>query len=131
MLSPADILDASILIVDDQEAMAALIRRVLQRAGLPCVTANTVPSALQIVLAGGALDAVVLDVLMADVDGLAAIRHLREVGYEGKIVMCTAIESAAVRATAMAHGADGFVLKSDGLRMLPVVLASLGVVPRG
>ncbi|MSP91298.1 MAG: response regulator [Myxococcales bacterium] len=55
-----------------------MIRRILQRAGLRCAAAAAGADGLQWFLANPAPAAVVMDVLLPDLDGLEALRHLRD-----------------------------------------------------
>lgn len=68
---------ATILVVDDENEVGAVIRRVLERAGYTVNVANSAASALEAV-AAHAPDVVVTDVIMPKVHGVELIKTLRE-----------------------------------------------------
>ena len=67
---------AKILIVDDEPRIRELIREHLQYAGYVCEEAGDGSAALSL-LSGGGFDLVILDVMMPELDGLAATRAIR------------------------------------------------------
>lgn len=68
---------ATILVVDDENEVGTVIRRVLERAGYTVNVANSAASALEAV-AAHAPDVVVTDVIMPKVHGVELIKTLRE-----------------------------------------------------
>lgn len=68
---------ATILVVDDENEVGAVIRRVLERAGYTVNVANSAASGLEAV-AAHAPDVVVTDVIMPKVHGVELIKILRE-----------------------------------------------------
>jgi CheY-like chemotaxis protein len=67
---------ATILVVDDDDAMRELMSRMLQRAGFTAVTAVNGRDALER-FHERHIDAVVTDMVMPEMDGLELIRALR------------------------------------------------------
>ena len=67
---------ATILVVDDDDAMRALLSRMLQRAGFSAVTAINGRDALER-FRERHIDAVVTDMVMPEMDGIELIRALR------------------------------------------------------
>jgi CheY-like chemotaxis protein len=66
---------ATILVVDDDEAMRDLLRRMLERAGFTVVTAIHGRDALER-FRSQQIDAVVTDMVMPEMDGIELIRAL-------------------------------------------------------
>jgi CheY-like chemotaxis protein len=67
---------ANILVVDDEEVMRAALAVLLRRDGHAVTVSTGTRDALERFEAGG-FDAVVTDIMMPDIDGLALIRELR------------------------------------------------------
>ena len=68
---------ASILVVDDENEVAAVVRRVLERAGFAVTVANSAAAGLSAVAAQEP-DIVITDVIMPQVNGIELIKILRE-----------------------------------------------------
>jgi len=68
---------ANILVVDDENEVGTVIRRVLERAGYTVHVANSAASGLEAVAAHPP-DVVITDVIMPRVHGVELIRILRE-----------------------------------------------------
>ena len=67
---------AHILLVDDDEAMRRVLRKMFERAGHQVSDADSADQALLLIDGPAAPDAVVSDVLMPGIDGLAFYRQL-------------------------------------------------------
>lgn len=61
-------------------------------------------------------DVVVLDVELPDLDGAEVLRALRTQGYRGSVLVLSDRADGAAVLEAMRLGADGFLVKGDGLR---------------
>jgi CheY-like chemotaxis protein len=85
-----------ILVVDDDRAVREGLDRVLRRDGFEVVLAGDGESA-RLALAGGSLDAVVLDLLLPDSDGVEICRSLRRAGDRTPVLMLTARDAVADR----------------------------------
>ncbi len=114
---------SEILVVDDEEFNRDMLGRRLQRAGFQIRTAVDGRAALAAV--GERLPAaVLLDVMMPDLDGLAVLRELRR-HYSSHllpIVMVTARDTGEQIVEALQAGANDYVTKPVDL---PVLLARL------
>src|SRR5512143_4251231 len=77
---------ASVLIVDDEAAIRESLRMVLEFEGYRVEEATTGVEALQIVR-DRTPDAVLLDIRMPEMDGLEALRLMRERGYDMPVVV--------------------------------------------
>jgi DNA-binding response OmpR family regulator len=101
-----------VLIVDDDVEMAAVLKRMLERAGYVTDYARDGAAALRRVESGD-IDLVLLDVMLPDLDGLEVCRRLRT--REGApylpIVMLTGLTQPAERHAGFVAGADDYVSK--------------------
>lgn len=123
---------AKILVIDDSALSRRICRRILQGAGHAVAEAADGLSALE----GYALekpDLVLLDVTMAEMNGLEVLRQLRAMDPSARVVMATADVQSSTRALAEAGGAVGFVGKpfvADALlKAVDAALAAQGSAP--
>jgi two-component system response regulator MprA len=103
-----------ILVVDDEPAVREAVERALRLDGYDVVLAGDGGEALER-LAEAAPDAVVLDVLMPGVDGLALCRRMRLHGDRTPVLMLTARDSVSDRVAGLDAGADDYLLKPFAL----------------
>jgi two-component system response regulator MprA len=116
----------SILVVDDEPAVREALRRALELEGYDVELAEDGAQALER-LANGAPEpeAVLLDVLMPNVDGIEVCRRLREEGRTLPILMLTARAEVADRVAGLDAGADDYVVKPFALEELLARLRAL------
>src|SRR5689334_5893987 len=76
-------------------------------------------------MARSPFDAVILDVLMPGVDGLAVCRSLRGTGNSVPILMLTARDAVPDRVTGLEAGADDYLVKPFALEELLARLRAL------
>jgi two-component system OmpR family response regulator len=105
-----------ILIVDDQRDIREPLARYLARHGLR-VSAAADAAAARDLLKRGAVDLVVLDVMMPGEDGLSLCRHLRE-SRDMPVILLTAMAEDADRIVGLEVGADDYVVKPFNPREL-------------
>ena len=114
-----------VLIVDDTTDIRDLVRFALERAGHQIVgEAANGREAIGIAQTVD-IDAVLLDVMMPELNGLEALPHLRRLLPSARIVMFSSVPDA--EADARRLGADGFVVK--GVRVESLVRAIEGASP--
>jgi two-component system, OmpR family, response regulator MprA len=113
-----------LLVVDDDRAVRESLRRALALEGYDVELAENGADALARVAAAPP-DAIVLDVLMPDVDGLAVCRRLRDAGNRVPVLMLTARESVGDRVAGLDSGADDYVVKPFALEELLARLRAL------
>jgi two-component system chemotaxis response regulator CheY len=101
---------ATILVVDDSALSRKTCRRILEAAGHRVYDAPDGLTALER-YALDHPDLVMLDVTMAEMDGLEVLRQLRLVDPSARVVMATADIQSSTRELAAAAGAIGFVSK--------------------
>lgn len=99
------------LIVDDSRAMLALIGRLLRKLEYRVAAFSTAESSLFHVDAGHPLDAAVVDLRLADGDGIDVVVALRARRPDLRIVVCTSDATSRTRVRAFAAGADAVVVK--------------------
>ncbi|WP_371133109.1 HD domain-containing phosphohydrolase [Humidesulfovibrio sp.] len=114
-----------ILVVDDELINRKVLEGLLKAHGLDCVSAESGPTALQ--LLDKSIDLVLLDIMMPGMDGFAVARAIREVPEfaDLPIVMVTALSAKEDRLKAVQAGANDFVAKPIDATELGVRMASL------
>jgi DNA-binding response OmpR family regulator len=101
---------AHILLVDDEEAITAQLAPFLERAGFAVTVASDGAEALRLV-DELAVDLIVLDVLMPQLDGREMLRRLRQASNWTPVILLTKIGSPGERAMALDEGADDYLNK--------------------
>jgi two-component system chemotaxis response regulator CheY len=110
------------LIVDDSRFMRAHLRQLLERIGVACTEAGDGAEALDTLRGtGNGYDFMLLDVNMPRMTGLECVKALRETGLgpEMKVMMVTTECDNSFIQSALAYGADEFLMKpftAEGLR---------------
>jgi two-component system, OmpR family, response regulator MprA len=113
-----------ILVVDDEPAVRNSLVRALRLEGYDVELAADGEEA--VVAVGRSLpDAVVLDVLMPRLDGIAACRRLRAQGDRTPVLMLTARDAVSDRVAGLDAGADDYLVKPFALEELLARLRAL------
>jgi len=110
-------MSATILIVDDEYAVARGIQYALEQEGYQVTVAGSGEEALA-VAAELAPDLVVLDVRMPGIDGFETLRRLRGDGSKAPVLMLTARDEEMDKVVGLEMGADDYMTKPFGLREL-------------
>ncbi len=105
----ADLNDAHILIVDDDERIRGLLKKFLSRNGFWVSAARDAAHARRL-MKGLEFDLLVLDVMMPGEDGLSLTRGLRET-LDTPILLLTAKGEASDRISGLEAGADDYLPK--------------------
>lgn len=113
-----------ILLVEDEPALAASLRRGLRQAAHAADVAGNLAEARQR-LALEPYDAIVLDVGLPDGSGFDLARELRERGTQTPILMLTARDAVHDRVRGLDHGADDYLVKPFALEELLARLRAL------
>ena len=104
-----------ILVVDDERAVRDSLRRALELQGYEVELAADGAEALTRLNANGHPDAIVLDILMPEVDGLEVCRRLRRAGNNVPVLMLTARDAVGNRVEGLDAGADDYLVKPFAL----------------
>ena len=99
-----------ILIVDDAEFLRVRISRMLTSNGYEVVEADNGANAVN-KYKESRPDAVLMDITMPEMDGLAALKAIRAVDPSARVVMLTALGQESVVLEAIKSGARDFVVK--------------------
>ena len=113
-----------ILVVDDDLAVCRSIDRALRLEGYEVQTVASGGEALE-VMASHAPDALVLDLGLPDLDGLAVCRRIRSDGDDTPILMLTARDGIDDRVQGLDAGADDYLVKPFALEELLARLRAL------
>jgi len=101
---------ARILIVDDDRHVRALMRRLLERAGYVCSTAENGVKAHEL-LAVEQFELLVCDLQMPGESGLDVISHVRTTYPDTAAIMVTGVDDEKLAGHALALGAYGYIVK--------------------
>jgi two-component system response regulator MprA len=107
-----------ILVVDDERAVRDSLRRALELEGYEVELAADGAEAIERLGGNGQPDAVVLDVLMPEIDGIEVCRHIRRTGSGLPVLMLTARDAVGDRVAGLDAGADDYVVKPFALEEL-------------
>ena len=99
-----------ILVVEDEQDLNLLIRKVLTKAGYT-VDGCWDGEEAQLHMLGAEYDAVILDVMMPKKDGYTVIQEMREQGSDVPVLFLTARDSIADRVKGLDLGADDYLIK--------------------
>lgn len=121
-----------ILVVEDERAMADLLRRALQEEGHQVVLAGTGREGYEIARASQ-FDVIVLDVMLPGMDGISVARRLREGRNQTPVLMLTARDTPSDIVAGLDSGADDYLTKPFSIGVLLARLRAVsrrGVIPR-
>jgi two-component system, OmpR family, response regulator len=113
-----------VLVVEDDVKMAAAIRRGLRFEGVVVDLAERGEEAIRLVGATD-YDAILLDVMLPDLDGFETCRRLRSRGVWVPILMLTARDAVEDRVRGLDTGADDYLTKPFSLAELLARLRAL------
>ena len=108
---------ATILIVEDEHAVARGIQYALQQEGYEVAVARSGEEGLDIAT-HQAPDLVVLDVRLPGMDGFEVLRRLRAAGAKMPVLVLTARDEEVDKVIGLELGADDYLTKPFGLREL-------------
>lgn len=100
-----------IALADDQALVRAGLRALLERQGIVIALEAADGQALLDALAGTQVDAVLSDIRMPGIDGIAALKALRARGDATPVLLLTTFDEPDLLLAATDAGAQGFLLK--------------------
>ena len=111
MLQATEILNASILIVDDQEANVMLLEQVLRNAGYTRITSTMDPQAVRALHQRHRYDLILLDLQMPEMDGFEVMEGLRDIEAGSYLPVLVITAQPGHKLRALQAGAKDFVSK--------------------
>ncbi len=113
-----------ILLVEDERRISAYVRRGMEDAGYAVDVAFTGLEALHFAKTAD-YDAIVLDIMLPEVDGLTVCREVRKAGSAAAILMLTARDTIDDRVAGLDAGADDYLIKPFSMKELLARLRAL------
>ena len=100
-----------VLIVDDAAFMRKLLRNILFSGGFDIV--GEAENGKQAVELYKKLrpDIVTMDIIMPEMNGIEALKEIKKIDPNAKVVMCTAVGQEQMVKTAIKFGARGYIVK--------------------
>ena len=113
------------LVVDDDEQILRLLKRVIESKGLSCVTCQSAKEALAI-LPTSLIKVALIDIFMPEMSGLDLMRHLQKIAPSLHVIMITGSSDIDVAQECMRQGARDFITKPFDMEYLETsVLAEI------
>jgi two-component system OmpR family response regulator len=113
-----------VLVVEDEERMASLLRRALEEEGHAVDVARDGPEGVWLATENP-YGAVVLDLMLPGFDGFEVCRRLRAAGVWAPVLMLTARDEIGDRVRGLDAGADDYLVKPFSLLELAARLRAL------
>lgn len=111
MLETSEVLNASILIVDDQEVNVMLLKQMLRNAGYLRVTSTMDPRTVCPMHLEHRYDLILLDLQMPEMDGFQVMEGLKEIETSGYLPVLVITAQPGHKLRALQAGAKDFVSK--------------------
>jgi len=111
MVSASDILNASILIVDDQESNVSLLEQLLREAGYTCVASSMNPREVCALHRKNRYDLILLDLQMPGMDGFQVMEGLKTNDADGYLPVLVITAQPGHKLRALQAGAKDFISK--------------------
>lgn len=122
---------AKVLVVDDEQLMRSLITQVLAKHGHEALAVGSGQAALD-ACQKQAFDIIFLDIVLGDMDGLAAFRNIREILPSARVVLLSgAPDIDEIQRVVRQEGADGFIRKPFDITEISNVVSYIMDLPVG
>jgi DNA-binding response OmpR family regulator len=99
-----------ILIVEDDEEIAGLLRRYLVKEGMECVIVEQGSQVIPVLESQGPFQLVILDLMLPEVDGLEILRRIRTQSHV-PVMIITAKDGETDKIIGLGIGADDYMIK--------------------
>jgi DNA-binding NarL/FixJ family response regulator len=115
-----------LLLADDHEIVRRSLREIIELKTDCLIVAEAVDGLQAVQLAKEfAPDIALVDISMPHLDGLDAARQIRQQNPQTKILILTMHDASSLIAKIQETGVDGYLLKSEAPKGLPLAIASL------
>ena len=111
MITESEILNANILIVDDQEANVALLEQLMGEAGYTCVSSTMNPQEVCALHRKNSYDLILLDLQMPVMDGFQVMEELKASDTDGYLPVLVITAQPGHKLRALQAGAKDFISK--------------------
>ncbi len=101
----------NVLIVDDLQFIKIVLRDILEKSGFHVVGEASNGEQAIAMYQERHPDVVLMDITMPDMDGLTALRRLRELDPGAKVIICSALGQQKLIVQAIQLGAKDFIVK--------------------
>jgi two-component system chemotaxis response regulator CheY len=120
----------TVLIVDDSKVVRIVVRRMVESLGFATAEATSGEEAVAYLNANEPPDAVLLDIVMPAMDGMACLRAIRQdLRFERcPVIMCSSQNSPDEIADAVAAGANEYVMKPFSEDILADKFRQVGLI---
>ncbi len=117
----------SILVVDDAAFMRMMIKEILTKNGFDVVGEAGDGSVAIEKYKELKPDLVTMDITMPEVDGIAALKEIKKMDADAKIIMCSAMGQQTMVIDAIQAGAKDFIVKPfQADRVIEAITKALG-----
>lgn len=99
-----------LLVVEDEELMRSILRRLLEGEGYEVYTADSAENALQL-FSEHTFDVVLSDIKMAGIDGIELLDRIKAIDEQAMVIIMTAYSSVDTAIAALRKGAYDYVTK--------------------
>jgi len=114
----------TVLIIDDDDLLRSSLAKGLKSESFAVITAQSAETANEI-LKRMSVNAIVLDRMMAGVDGLTLLKGLRASGNQTPVIMLTALSGPENAIVGLSGGADDYLAKPFQLKELVLRLKNI------
>lgn len=102
---------AKVLVVDDAAFMRMVLKNILTQNGFEVVGEAENGKQATIKYAELKPDLVTMDITMPEMDGITAVKEIKKLDPQAKIIMCSAMGQKALVIEAIKAGASDFIVK--------------------
>ncbi|NIG54188.1 sigma-54 dependent transcriptional regulator [Chitinophaga sp. Cy-1792] len=111
----------TVLLVEDEEKLRQLLKRIIALEGFQVLTAENIKAARHL-LHTEQPDVILSDVMLPDGNGIDLVSHIRERGIIAEIILLTAYGNIADGVRAIKDGAFDYITKgNDNMRIIPLL----------
>jgi signal transduction histidine kinase/CheY-like chemotaxis protein len=112
----------SVLIVDDVEMNLFVAKLLMRPYGLKIDTASSGYEAIDRIKGGSVYDVIFMDHMMPKMDGMEAVKNIRDLAYARPIIALTANAVTGQSDIFLSNGFDDFISKPIDIRVLDMIL---------